>query len=416
MNSLTNSSQIASQQDGKSIATNWSRTILIRLLRRLASGQIILNEGENVWSFGNGDPTVNITVNDQAAYRKVLFGGSIGAGEAYVDKLWDVDDLQALIQIMVLNIPLLDRMEKGFAWLKRPFDLAVHLFNTNSKHGSKRNILAHYDLGNEMYKSFLDSEMMYSAAIYPRPDSTLDEAQQHKLELICRKLDLQPNDSVIEIGSGWGGFAIYAASHFGCRVTTTTISDAQYEEATARVIEAGLSGRITVLQTDYRELSGQYDKLVSIEMVEAVGHSFLPVFFKKCCELLKRDGKMLLQAITIIDQKYKQYATSVDFIQRYIFPGGCLLSNNRMLQLLAEKTDMVVRHIDDFGLDYARTIQDWRERFHNAFPYLEKQGYDETFKRLWDFYFCYCLGGFLERYISVVHVVATRPDNKAVVR
>lgn len=409
MNSLTHSSQITSGQDRKSIAADWSRTLLMKLLSRLASGRIVLHEGASKWSFGSGSPAAHVTVNDRAAYQKVVFGGSIGAGEAYVDKLWEVDDLTALTRIMVINIPLLDRMEQGFAWLKKPFDIAVHLFNTNSKNGSKRNILAHYDLGNEMYRSFLDRNMMYSAAIYPHPEATLDEAQQHKLEVICDKLDLQATDSVIEIGSGWGGFAIYAASHYGCRVTTTTISDAQYAEAAARVADAGLSDKITLLRSDYRELSGQYDKLVSIEMVEAVGHRFLPIFFQKCCELLKPDGKMLLQAITIIDQKYKQYSRSADFIQRYIFPGGCLLSNSRMLQLLAEKTDMVVRHIDDFGLDYARTIQDWRKRFHRALPDLEKKGYDETFKRLWDFYLCYCLGGFLERYISVVHVVANRP-------
>jgi cyclopropane-fatty-acyl-phospholipid synthase len=414
MNGLTDSLQITSKQGRKSIARDWTRTLLMKLLSRLGSGQIILHEEGQKWSFGSGSPTAHVTVNDRTVYRKVLFGGSIGAGEAYVDKLYEVDDLPALIRIMVLNIPLLDRMERGFAWLKKPFDLTVHLFNTNSKRGSKRNILAHYDLGNDMYKSFLDRDMMYSAALYPHPDATLDEAQQHKLELICRKLDLQPDDSVIEIGSGWGAFAIYAASHFGCRVTTTTISDAQYEEACKKIAAAGLNSQITILRSDYRELSGQYDKLVSIEMVEAVGHSYLPVFFKKCCELLKPDGKMLLQAITIIDQKYKQYTRSVDFIQRYIFPGGCLLSNNRIVQLLALKTDMVVRHIDDFGLDYARTIQDWRKRFHMTFPELEKKGYDETFKRLWDFYLCYCLGGFLERYISVVHVVATRPGNNRI--
>jgi len=412
MSPLTQSSQITSRKNRKSLAEYWSRSLLFKLLSKLRSGRIILREGEREWTFGDSIPNVHITVHDRLAYKKILFGGSIGAGEAYVDKLWDVDDLQALIQIMVLNIPLLDRMEQGFAWLKRPYDLAAHFFNANSKSGSKQNILAHYDLGNEMYKSFLDENMMYSAAMYPRPDATLEEAQQYKLEAICRKLDLQPTDNVIEIGSGWGGFAIYAASRFGCRITTTTISDAQYEEAVARVADAGLSHRITILKKDYRELTGAYDKLVSIEMIEAVGHRFLPLFFKKCRELLKRDGKMVLQTITIIDQKYKQYASSVDFIQRYIFPGGCLLSNNRMVQLIAEKTDMVVRQIDDFGLDYARTIQDWRERFHEAFPALEKRGYDETFQRLWDFYLCYCLGGFLERYISVVHLVATRPDYK----
>ena len=339
-------------------------------------------------------------------------GGSIGGGEAYVDQLWKVDDLTALVRIMVLNMSLLDRMERGLAWLLRPLDLLRHALNSNSKTRSKRNILAHYDLGNDMYEAFLDPTMMYSSAIYPRAESSLEEASAFKLATICKKIDLQPTDHVIEIGTGWGGFAIYAARNYGCHVTTTTISEAQYEEAHRRVVQAGLSDKITLLRSDYRDLSGVYDKLVSIEMIEAVGHRFLPAFFKKCGELLKPDGKMLLQAITITDQKYKQYAGTVDFIQRYIFPGGCLPSNTRMLQLISEKTDMVVRQIDDFGFDYARTLKDWRNRFNDSFGSLRNKGYDETFKRLWEYYLCYCEGGFLERSISVVHVVATRPGNR----
>lgn len=400
-------------KDKGSIATHWSRTLLFKMLSSLEFGRIIVIEGDKQWRFGKEtEPVARVTIQNSIAYHKILFGGSIGGGEAYVDKLWDVDDLTALVRIMVLNMPLLDRMEKGLAWLLRPVNLAKHLFNNNNKRGAKQNILAHYDLGNEMYASFLDPTMMYSSAIYPKADSTLAEAQQHKLEEICQKLDLQPTDSVIEIGTGWGGFALYAAKKYGCHVTTTTISDAQYEEAKSRVEAAGLSEEITLLQCDYRELSGKYDKLVSIEMIEAVGHKFLPGFFQKCGELLKPEGKMLLQAITIADQKYEQYVRTVDFIQRYIFPGGCLPSNNRMLQLIAEKTDMVVRQIDDFGFDYARTIEDWRRRFHKAYSSLQKQGYDETFRRLWDYYLCYCQGGFLERSISVVHVVATRPGNR----
>ena len=409
MNSLSHSSQTRAIAEKKSLVAVWSRSLFIKLLTRLQAGSIVLCEGDEQWSFGSGAPHALVTINDTEAYRKMVFGGSIGAGESYVEGLWDVDNLPELIRIMVRNIPLLDTMDRGFSWLNKPFDLVKHLFNGNSKRGAKRNILAHYDLGNTLYKSFLDESMMYSAALYPDKETTLEEAQQLKLEAICQKLDLQPTDRVIEIGTGWGGFALYAASRFGCTITTTTLSNAQYQEACARVAAAGLDHKITVLQQDYRELEGTYDKLVSIEMVEAVGHRYLPLYFRKCSSLLKPGGTMLLQAITIIDQKYSQYAGSVDFIQRYIFPGGCLLSNARMLQLLSEKTDMVVRHLDDFGLDYARTIEDWRTRFHNAFPRLEQYGYDQKFRRLWDFYLCYCLGGFLERYISVVHLVATRP-------
>jgi len=414
MNSITNISNYETTGgDEGSFPTRWSRTLLMKMLSRIEFGKLILQEGDKQWCFGEGKrPCAHVTIRDTAAYQRILFGGSIGAGESYVDKLWEVDNLTALVRIMVLNMSLLDRMEKGLAWLLRPLDLVRHLLNTNDKRGSKRNILAHYDLGNDMYEAFLDPTMMYSSAIYPNREASLEEAQQHKLEVICRKLGLQPTDSIIEIGTGWGGFAIYAAAEYGCHVTTTTISDAQHEEAGRRVAAAGLSDRITLLRSDYRDLSGKYDKLVSIEMIEAVGHRFLPRFFQKCGELLKPEGKMLLQAITIADQKYKQYVGTVDFIQRYIFPGGSLPSNSRMVQLIAEKSDMVVRQIDDFGFDYARTINEWHSRFHKAFSSLQKKGYDEKFRRLWDFYLCYCQGGFLERSISVVHIVATRPGNR----
>jgi cyclopropane-fatty-acyl-phospholipid synthase len=413
MNNTTTASRCDAVEKKKSLPTSWSRSFLVKMMTQLQYGQIILHEGHETWIFGDdSELQVHVTVNDKSFYRKVLFGGSIGGGEAYVDGLWKVDDLTTLVRIFVLNMPLLDRMERGLAWLLRPLDLFRHLLNTNSKTKSKRNILAHYDLGNDMYESFLDPTMMYSSAIYPRAESSLEEASVYKLATICKKIDLQPTDHVLEIGTGWGGFAIYAARNYGCHVTTTTISDAQYQEAHRRVAQAGLLDKITLLRSDYRDLEGSYDKLVSIEMIEAVGHHFLPVFFKKCGELLKPDGKMLLQAITITDQKYKQYAGTVDFIQRYIFPGGCLPSNTRMLQLIAEKTDMVVRHIDDFGFDYARTIKDWRIRFNESFASLRNKGYDETFKRLWEYYLCYCEGGFLERSISVVHEVATRPRNR----
>jgi len=413
MKGITNSSTYRSKSSGNGVSKSWLTRILFNMLEKLSQGQLIIQEGEDIRIFGNDTSLrAHITINDSRAYRKVVFGGSIGAGEAYIDKLWDVDNLTALVRIMVLNMSLLDRMERGLAWVNRPVDLIKHLFNSNNKKGAKQNILAHYDLGNDMYSAFLDPTMMYSSAIYPSNTSSLIEAQHHKLDVICKKLNLQPTDHIIEIGTGWGGFAIYAAQKYGCHVTTTTISDAQYQEAKKRIAALGLTDKITLIQQDYRELTGKFDKLVSIEMIEAVGHKYLPDFFKVCEQLLKPDGKMLVQAITIADQKFDQYARSVDFIQRYIFPGGCLPSNTRMLQVIAEKTDMIVRHIDDFGFDYARTIQDWRKRFNSSYGYLLKKGYDETFKRLWEFYLCYCEGGFLERTISVVHVVATRPDNR----
>lgn len=393
-------------------AQAWSRSLLHRLLRHLQYGQLTLIEGDQQVTFGNdADLHARIRVNRPAFYPKAVFGGSIGAGESYVAGDWDVDCLTTLVRVIARNSKLLDGLEQRWSWLARPWQRVKHLLRSNNRSGSKKNILAHYDLGNLMYQSFLDPTMMYSAAIYPSAESSLEEAAVYKLDHICRRLDLQAGDRVIEIGSGWGGFAIHAASHYGCHVTTTTISDAQYEEATRRIAAAGLEGRITLLKQDYRDLEGTYDKLVSIEMIEAVGHPFLPQFFKQCMRLLKADGKMLIQAITLQDQLYKRYLGSVDFIQEYIFPGGCLLSNQHLLKLVGENTDMVVRGLEDFGLDYARTLRDWHDRFLVNFKNIEQIGYDERFKRLWRYYFSYCEGGFRERTISVVQLTATRPGD-----
>ena len=397
--------------DEISVQRSVYRMLFIKMLSQMQYGTLVVREGNQQWTFGHQkEPRARMTILDPAAYRKIMMNGSIGAGEAYVEQLWEVDDLTALVRLMVRNMALLDRMERGLAWVLRPVNLISHLFHANSRKGSKQNILAHYDLGNEMYAAFLDPSMMYSSGIYPAEKTTLEEAQEYKLEVLCQRLALKATDRVIEIGSGWGGFALYAASKYGCHVTTTTISAAQFKEAKKRIAAAGLEDRITLLPKDYRDLSGKFDKLISVEMIEAVGHRYLPRFFKQCAKLLKPGGMMAIQAITIADQKYRQYVQSVDFIQRYIFPGGCVPSVSRMVQLIADQTDMVVRQIDDFGLDYARTIADWRQRFQASSPLLEKLGYDERFQRLWEFYLAYCQGGFLERSISVVHLVASRPE------
>ena len=415
MNSAATSERCGATMKAKapSFIDRLAKQMVFRLLGAIQFGQIVVRDGADQWTFGPDESlAAHITVRDSSFYRQVVFGGSIGAGEAYIDHLWDCDDLVVLSRIMVLNIDLLDRMERGLGWILQIFRLLGHAVNNNSRKGAKRNILAHYDLGNEMYQSFLDSTMMYSSAIYANGSSTLEEASHYKLETICKKLDLRATDRIIEIGSGWGGFAIHAARNYGCHVTTTTISDAQYAEAKSRIEGAGLTDRITLLQSDYRDLHGSFDKLVSIEMVEAVGRKYLPTFFKKCSELLAENGTMLLQAITIRDNKYDQYARSVDFIQRHIFPGGHVPSVTKMVNLLTEKTDMVVRSLEDFGPHYARTLRDWRYRFAKAFPSLREHGYDERFRRLWEFYLCYCEGGFQERSISVVHLVASRPGNR----
>jgi cyclopropane-fatty-acyl-phospholipid synthase len=392
---------------------NRARALLHRVLTKLRHGQVTLIDEAGRHSFGS-DPALHctITIKDPRAYISILSGGSVGAGESYIDGFWETDRLTDLVRIIARNQAVLQDMEEQSSTLVRLLRRIGHFWHRNNRSGSKNNIIAHYDLGNELYAAFLDKTMMYSSAIYPASDSSLEEAARYKLDHICRRLQLGPQDHVLEIGSGWGGFAIHAATHYGCRVTTTTISEAQYEEAQRRINAAGLAGQITLLRQDYRDLQGAYDKLVSIEMIEAVGDRYLPEFFEKCMSLLQPGGVMLLQAITIRDQKYEEYLGDVDFIQKHIFPGGCLTANSRMLDVLSRSTDLVVRGIDDFGFDYARTLRDWRDRFHAAFTGLKEYGYDERFRRLWEFYLCYCEGGFLERTISVVQLVADRPGNR----
>ncbi|WP_367109323.1 class I SAM-dependent methyltransferase [uncultured Psychrobacter sp.] len=354
---------------------------------------------------------IKVTIYDRAVYRRLLFGGSIALADSYIEGEWDCDDLTGLIRLAARNLAVLNKLENRFAGISKAFEKTNHRLRSNDAAGSKSNILAHYDLGNAMYQLFLDDTMMYSSAVYLTPDTSLTQAQQHKLELICQRLQLSSDDHVIEIGTGWGGFAIYAATHYGCHVTTTTISDAQYQEAERRVKAAGLSDKITLLKQDYRVLTGQYDKLVSIEMIEAVGHEYLPTFFAKCNNLLKPTGLMVLQAITFNDQNYEDYLQSVDFIQTHIFPGGCLLSNQELNTQFTQQTDMVVKQLHDYGFDYAYTLRDWRQAFLRRREDIKALGYDEAFIRLWEFYFCYCEGGFLERTIGVVQVTAVKPDN-----
>jgi cyclopropane-fatty-acyl-phospholipid synthase len=391
----------------------WARRMVLNMMNHLAYGRLVIRENDRTLAFGPGNgPEAVIKVHDPAFFTRVVMDGSIGAAESYVDGHWDTDDLTAVIRIIVVNQPVMEQMENRLARLVRPLLRLGHFRRHNSKHGARQNILAHYDLGNDMYQTFLDPVMMYSAAIYPNDTSTLEQAAVHKLDVICRQLHLGPEDRVVEIGAGWGGFAIHAASRYGCHVTTTTISDAQYDEARHRIHAMGLQDRITLLKTDYRELTGQYDKLVSIEMIEAVGHRYLPEFMKTCESLLKPDGIMLIQAITIKDQLYRSYLKSVDFIQRHIFPGGCLPATHHLLRVLTDHTGMVARKLTDFGFDYAKTLSHWQKRFDASRDSLENLGYDRRFRRLWKFYLCYCEGGFLERSISVIHLVATMPGNR----
>lgn len=396
-------------------STNWLTNIYKKLVTKafssIETGQVVLVDANERTVFGDPSSVLKATiiVNDKAMYKAFALSGSVGAGEAYILGHWSCDNLTSFIEIFAINEKQLDEFEKKFAFFSNIAHRFNHIKNKNSESGSKKNIVAHYDLGNDLYESFLSKEMLYSSAVYPTKEATLEEAQQYKLKRICEQVELQKNDSVIEIGTGWGAFAIYAATHYDCHVTTTTISDEQHDYVANKIVELGLESKITLLKLDYRQLKGKYDKLVSIEMIEAVGHEYLPSFFTQCGELLKEDGAMLIQAITIGDQRYKHYLKNSDFIQQYIFPGGCLPSLNEMSEQIKNNTDMVIHTVNDIGAHYARTLADWRSRFIKSWPDLDRSKFDERFYRLWLFYFAYCEGAFRARATSTVHLMARKP-------
>jgi cyclopropane-fatty-acyl-phospholipid synthase len=392
-----------------------ARRTVMRQLERLEHGDLRLSDGGRLYRFGapgGGGPAAHIKVTDPRFYSELAFGGSIGGAEAWMHGYWHCDDLVALVRLLLRNREVLDGMEGGTARFTAPLQKLFHWINRNTHDGARRNIAAHYDLGNDFFALWLDPTMMYSSAVFERPDMSLHEAQLARLDRVCRKLQLQPDDHVIEIGTGWGGFALHAARHYGCRVTTTTISAEQYELARRRVADAGLHDRITLLRDDFRDLRGRYDKLVSIEMIEAIGHDLFVPYFRKCSELLKPDGAALIQAITIEDQRYEAYRRSVDFIQRYIFPGGHLPSTAVMTGTAARHTDLRLLGLDDIGLHYATTLCRWRENFHARLDEVRRLGYSESFIRMWEYYLCYCEGAFLERAISDVQMVFTKPESR----
>jgi cyclopropane-fatty-acyl-phospholipid synthase len=392
------------------------RSIFLGVLKRLPYGYMTMSEnGHIIGQFGHKEHDLHAQVNilDASAYPKLLFGGSIASGETFSDNLWDTPNLTNVIRIFARNLPMLDEWEKRFNWITMPALKISHFANRNSADQAKRNISAHYDLGNKLYSKFLDRSMMYSAAIYPDPNASLAQAQQHKLRTICEKLQLKETDHLIEIGTGWGGLAIHAAKHYGCKVTTTTISEEQHAYAQQWIDKEGLGDKITLLKKDYRVLEGEYDKLVSIEMIEAVGKRYLTTFFKKCSSLLKPDGLMLLQSITIDDRRHKSYSNSVDFIQKYIFPGGYLPSQMIINKHLKADTDLSIADIQDIGLDYAQTLQDWFVAFMTQKQALAEDGYDDRFMRMWQYYLNYCEGGFLERAISTLQLVMRKPQHRA---
>lgn len=399
-----------SLEPGTSWIEKLARKRVFGYLCDLNQAKVTIRENDDEFIFGDSDTQLSSTiiVHHPRFYTMAALYGTIGAGEAFMAGYWDTDDLVKLIRIFARNMQQVEVMDGSAINLLRWIDILRSKLNPNSLSGSSRNISRHYDLGNDFFKLFLDSKMMYSSAIYDDDRVTLEQASRSKLDRIAGKLQLREDDHLLEIGTGWGGLAIHMASTYGCKVTTTTISKEQYQFAVQRVEDAGLQNRISVLKRDYRELCGKFDKLVSVEMVEAVGHKYLPEYFRTCDRLLKPGGKMLLQAITMPDQRYSQALRQVDFIQKYIFPGGCLPSLGIIMDNIGEQTRFQLRDFHDITHSYAKTLADWRQRYMDNLSAVAKQGYDSRFMRMWEFYFCYCEAGFTENSIGTSQLLFER--------
>lgn len=413
-NTLTDT--LATRPARASLVDRGCRNLLHRKLRALSDGEIRVVDETSSHVFGS--PATSglracIEVRDPRTYRAVALGGTIGAAEAYAEGWWNSDDLTALIRVMARNREAANQLEGWSTWITWAAHIANVRLRNNRKSQSRRNISAHYDLGNDFFESFLDRTMTYSCAVFPHADSSLEDGSRHKLDLICRKLDLSPTDELLEIGSGWGSLAIHAASHYGCRVVTTTISREQFDHVTKAIRSAGLDGRVTVLSMDYRDLPSalarQFDKVVSVEMIEAVGYTYLDRYFQVCEAMTKRGGALLLQSIVIADAFYEEYRRSVDVIQRHIFPGGFLPSLIDLRRRIVDQTSFDVENLDEIGDHYPRTLRLWRQGLIEHWSRLREHGYPESLLRMWDYYFCYSEGGFLERTIGTVQLLLSKP-------
>lgn len=397
--------------------TRWLKPRLLRQLDTFQGGRITLREGSHAHTLGQGGPLqVTVVIRHPRAWKRLAFGGTVGAAESYMDDDWDADDLVALVRLFAINLEQVNgKLENGSARVTRWLLNAAYGFQRNSVEGSRRNISAHYDIGNDLFSTFLDqAHWMYSSAVFPYPEASLEEASTYKLDLMLDKLDVRPEHHLLEIGTGWGGLAIHAAKTRGCHVTTTTISEAQYAHTARRIQEEGLEQQITLLKEDYRALSGTYDRVISVEMIEAVGHHYLDTYLAKIERLLAADGQAMLQAITIRDQRFETAKREMDFIKRYIFPGGFLPSHHAILKSLTRKTSLNMVAFDEIGQHYARTLREWRHRFEASLEAVHKLGYDERFVRMWRYYLCYCEGGFLERSIGTCHLLLAKPQAKPV--
>lgn len=386
------------------------RKFVTARLAGLKHGAIQLCDAGGMTTFGStADLVASLIVHHPRFFRRAALGGTLCVAESYLQGDWDCDDLPSLFRIFIRNREAADELDHGAAWIVGLLNRAVHRLRSNTRAGSRRNVAAHYDLGNDFYRLWLDETLAYSSGIFCSPDATLAAASTEKFDRVCRKLDLQPDDELLEIGTGWGGFALHAANHYGCRVTTTTISKRQFETSRERIAASGAADRINLLLSDYRDLDGRFDKLASIEMIEAVGHQYLDTYFKRCSELLKPDGTFVLQAIVMPDRGYQQYLRSVDFIQRYVFPGGCLPSVGAMVKSVARSTDFRLVHVEDFAPHYAETLRRWRSAFLAQRENVRALGYDERFFRLWNYYLCYCEAAFEERSVGVVQIQLDKP-------
>lgn len=378
-------------------------------LARIEHGRVTIVDGPRRDTYGQATPRcalqATVQVRDRRFYAEAAFGGSVGTGESFMAGDWTVDDLTALVRILLANRGVLDGLDGGWARLAGAARRALHAAARNTRSGSRRNIATHYDIGNDFFALFLDPTMMYSCAFYERADMTLEQAQVAKLDRLCRKLDLRPGDHLLEIGTGWGALALHAARHYGCRVTTTTISREQHALARSRIDAAGLADRVTLRLDDYRDLDGRYDKLVSVEMIEAVGHQYFDAFFRRCGELLAPGGTMVLQAITIDDRQYESARDSVDFIKRHIFPGCCIPSVAVLAQSSARASTLRMVDLEDIGPHYAATLADWRRNLFANAAELRARGYPDALLRMWHFYLSYCEGGFAERALGDVQIV-----------
>ncbi len=387
---------------------------IFKLLRKLQYGHITIIDGMNTYDFHAKnslfDYHVTVTVHDKKFYKEMLIGGSNGAAESYINGYWDTNDLEKLLEMMIKNKSALGDFDKGISRLNNFITNTMHYFSKNDKFNAKKNILAHYDLGNDFFKSFLDDTMLYSSAVYEKDTDNLYQASLNKLKIICELLKLNHNDHLLEIGAGWGGMAFYAAKHYGCKVTTTTVSDKQYIYVKNKIAELGLENQITLLNKDYRDLTGCYDKIVSIEMIEAVGYKYFDAYFKQCSQLLKSGGLILLQAIVINDQSYEQAKNNIDFIKKYIFPGGCLPSIQVIHQSVSQNTHFQLMYLNDIGKHYVRTLLDWLACFNKNSDLIKSLGYSEQFIRMWRYYLCYCAAGFNQAYISDVHCLWKNND------